>query len=64
MPTPEQRLLVALIERAWLDLKERDHRKGARRWLESTDDGPFSFAFCCDYLDLDEETVRRRCLDR
>jgi hypothetical protein len=37
-------------------------RNGAIRWINSKDNGPFSFAFVCRVLNRDEDYVRRFCL--
>ena len=61
--SPERRLLVAILERAILDFVGNDSREiqGSCDWLfsdDSTDDATeFSFAWLCQQLDLDPDTI-------
>jgi len=52
---PEKRLVAAVLGRAVLDLfvGDRLQRASARDWLTNhKDNTPFSFVWCCEYLDL------------
>jgi hypothetical protein len=59
---PEKRLLAAVLQRAITDYLsgEGDMRDGAENWLFSDDesDAPLSFAFICEALDLDMDSLR------
>lgn len=60
---PELRLLAAVLQRAIHDYigGEGDIREGARIWLmdDEPSDAPLTFAFICEALDLDCESLRR-----
>lgn len=69
--TPEQELLIAVLETARDDLRylrvvasgpaERlllQQARGAQRWVASTYEAPFSFQHVCGELGLDAEAVR------
>ena len=57
--TPEESLIVALIENAVIEAttnnpKIKKHiKKEAKKWLESTTNFPFSFNWCISILQLD-----------
>ena len=59
--TPEESLIVALIENAILDatnngIKKKNNkeiRNEARRWINSESIDPFSFKWCLSILNLD-----------
>ena len=61
--TPERNLLMAVVERAILDLVGNDEREveAAREWIfdEDSDSGRynFSFSWICHQLDLDHEKI-------
>lgn len=65
--TPEQRLLLAVLERALTDTKlpprfpkYRRMRDDALAWLRDTEDsGPYSAASACDALGLSVDALRR-----
>ncbi|MCB0354214.1 MAG: hypothetical protein KDD64_11835 [Bdellovibrionales bacterium] len=60
---PERRLLAAVLQRAITDYLtgEGDMRDGAEAWLmdEEPTDAPLSFAFICEALDLDMQSLRQ-----
>lgn len=65
---PEKRLLAAVLQRAITDFVsgEGELRDGARTWLMDDDDNsdeedeaPLTFAFVCEALDLDQDSLRR-----
>jgi hypothetical protein len=60
---PELRLLAAVLQRAIHDFigGDGDVKEGARIWLmdDEPTDAPLSFAFICEALDLDGESLRR-----
>jgi hypothetical protein len=62
---PERRLLVAILERAVLDLnhKSKHIRKNSEAWIKADriEDDLFSFEFVCSYLELDPVKVRSLC---
>lgn len=63
--SPERKLLVAIIERAILDLFSRDKhiRIQARMWIEgkvTVKRCNFSFAFCLRELDMEKDIKRLR----
>lgn len=67
--SPEQRLCVAVLEKAIRDLdlgNRSDTKNGARiraevlGWVDSPDEEwPFSFLSICDYLGVDPDALRR-----
>lgn len=59
--SPEKLLILALVARALDDLTEPDRRirLDACNWIESNDDRPFGFAWCCDEFGLDVEAARQ-----
>lgn len=64
---PEERLLVAMLERAVRDLFRTDddsakYRRSALEWLMCADTEPFSFIHVCDVLDLPQVDLRRKIL--
>lgn len=74
-PAPEQGLLLAVLERALIDLRafagsqrasDRDALRALRAWFESDDCGAamggFSFVFVCDQLGLSPERIREMAL--
>ncbi|NMC62496.1 MAG: hypothetical protein GYA55_04940 [SAR324 cluster bacterium] len=67
--SPEQRLLLAIIEQAIRDLLENGtpSSKQAHRWFfdNFSDDTclPFSFIWICKHLDLDMNVVRTKIRD-
>lgn len=64
--TPEQRLLLAVMEQAIRDVLEKDkpHSKQAERWFFEDWGGdsslPFSLSWICRHLDLDMGQVQGR----
>ena len=60
---PEKRLLAAVLQRAITDFVSGDGelQKGAKAWLfeDEPTDAPLSFAFICEALDLDIDSLRR-----
>lgn len=60
---PEKRLLAAVLQRAITDYISGDGelREGSRLWLfdEEPTDAPLTFAFICEALDLDKDTLRK-----
>ncbi len=64
---PEQRLLFALLEAAWETLSKYVGMRSNRAqrlveqelaWVNSDENAPFSFRFCCDHLDMEPEALR------
>lgn len=57
---PEKRLLCAMIERSYLDLKSRDKKivHYAAAWFRSKSKEPFSFWWVCNHLGLDWPGLR------
>lgn len=56
----EINLVVATVEQAVRDIvrgSARD-RACAQRWVRSSAEGPFSFLWCCNILDIDAESAR------
>lgn len=70
-PAPDKKLLVALLERALLDLRGRANKgyasvnwaREAYAWLMDDTVAPFSFPWICIELDYDIETVRNVGID-
>jgi hypothetical protein len=68
--TPERRLLLAVLERSILDFVGNDRKEAdaAAEWLftetdeNANDDNceEFSFAWVCNFLDLDKSSVLRQ----
>jgi hypothetical protein len=63
LPLSYRRLLTALLEDCFLcrdshSVNCRKQRAQDEAWLRSQDDGPFSFVFVCEQLDLDPAAVR------
>lgn len=53
--TPEQRLLLAILERAVRDLVaavDPKHRRSAQAWLSSESEEPFTCRWCCQHVGL------------
>lgn len=64
---PEKRLLAAVLQRAVTDFVsgEGDMRDNAFAWLTGqadAEEAPLSFAFICEALDLDAESLRKAIL--
>lgn len=65
---PEQRLLAALLQNVYQDIKcscsDPTDVKDALRWLNSADSAevPFSFRYVCSHLDYDSIVLRRLIL--
>lgn len=55
--TIEQTLIIAIIERAVLDLELTDRMLwlDAYQWLMSRDTGEWSFLWCCNQLDMEAD---------
>jgi hypothetical protein len=60
---PEKKLLAAVLQRAITDFLsgEGDTKEAARLWLFDDEHGdcPLTFAFICEALDLDMQTLRK-----
>ena len=59
--TPEERLQYGVLTNALQDLKGPvpEHRREAKRWIDSNDkDHIFTFVCCCETFDLDPGCVR------
>lgn len=60
---PEKRLLAAVLQRAITDFigGEGEIQEGSRAWLmdDEPTDSPLTFAFICEALDLDHESLRK-----
>ena len=58
--TGEWRFLIALLDRAVKDLREKDicARNSARAWFSYTGPGILGFEEVCDFLGLDSQWVR------
>ena len=60
---PEKRLLAAVLQRAITDFVsgEGEVKESAKLWLldDEPTDAPLSFAFICEALDLDGESLRK-----
>jgi len=58
------RLATAMLLQAVQDAMSHSsgRRNGAVRWINSKDEGPFSFSFVCRIVNRDADEVRRFCL--
>jgi hypothetical protein len=76
-PSPERRLLLAVLRGALLDAIAmplcRDERSAAEReldrqealaWIQSDEEHAYSFVFVCDHLGVTPECMRRAILER
>lgn len=63
--SPEKNLLASIILRAWADL-DSSHRliqADAYHWINiKYSTGPFSFFFCCEFLNLDPIKTRYKMM--
>ena len=57
--SPELQLLVAIIERVFLDLYDERYREEAKAFFWST-----GFRLYCDWLGWDAESVRQRVFQK
>ena len=61
--SPERKLLVAILERAILDLhhKKKGIRKSAELWFGSEDskDTAFSYQYICNFLNFDPVEIKK-----
>lgn len=57
--SPERNLMVAIIERAVIDLRghQEYYALAARRWFESSSLTEFSYQWICQALELDAEAL-------
>lgn len=63
--TPERRLILAVLERAMLDLAGNDKKEiaEAEAWLFDSPEAPypqFSFPWICEHLDLDHDDILKK----
>lgn len=77
---PEHKLLIAIIERAARDAwgqsisfmsgapvspeAQRTFRNRVRFWLESSEIYPWSYAWMCQYLDMEPKALARRLKEK
>lgn len=65
---PEKRLLAAVLQRAITDYVSGDGelKEGARFWLfdDEPTDAPLTFAFICEALDLNIESLRKAIFEQ
>ncbi|MBF0340477.1 MAG: hypothetical protein HQL95_05865 [Magnetococcales bacterium] len=57
-----RRLWAAVLERAILDLQDRNTRAEAVQWVSSNRNGVGSFQWICQQLDMDPSSVKRALL--
>jgi hypothetical protein len=60
--TPEQRLLLAMLELCEHDMHSSTRRQDAYQYLTSPSTGWGSFLYCCEHLRLDPHQTRKRML--
>jgi len=58
-PSPEQRLWGEVLKQAVEDLRRKEHREDAIKWLLSNRDAPCSFRWVCFELGLNPEAFKR-----
>lgn len=65
--SPEQRLVLAILERAYLDVVQRDKlfyrdttEKLLTRWLDLDNPRPWGFRWCCEKVGIDPEKMLSR----
>lgn len=60
--TPEYRLVAAVMCQAVQDFAKSNPvlQKSARRWVQAPSDRPFTFRWCCDYLNISADRARAR----
>jgi hypothetical protein len=61
---PEIKLLIAILVHAIHDAYgksfcEKDARDAANRWFNSDENNPFSFAWICEHLNINMNTIRK-----